>query len=138
MAAPIDWEPRIEKRKVAFEDIRNSTIDDFRNQLINKYLEDLERESLLKKCDVLHEQCQPKAGSISVRNYKYDRGRLEEVDRLRHEIVHGLDIGEKFRDVEDTLGYLNRTWFYFFFMLVKKYDVKIDVYYLYQKAQAGD
>lgn len=55
---------------------------------VNGFLNDLERESLVKKIDLLFAICQPQPGQSSLKNFVFDMSRLRQLDSLRHDFVH--------------------------------------------------
>ena len=80
---PSDWDPFIEKRQVLLSEVKEHGYDEMAKRRRDKYLADFERSSLLDKVDRLFQLCQPPSPT------GFDRDRLEEIDRSRHDVVHG-------------------------------------------------
>jgi hypothetical protein len=59
-----------------------------RDELIQAILSQLERESLLKKVDMLFRLCNPPEGYAPIDNCVFDRKRLDAIDSQRHRIIH--------------------------------------------------
>lgn len=122
-AEPEAWVQVVEKRGVELGLVRGQTYETLRDTLLDTYFEQLERESLLKKVDLLHARCPPAAEWPS---YKFDRKVLLRLDALRHDIIHGdalLKQVPNFGLMETD--YLMRTCWYFLW-LVNKSDLRLD------------
>lgn len=125
-ADPQSIEKFIEKRQISYKAARDKTTEQVRQELLGNYLSALERESLLRKCDVLYQQCNPKAGFSGVANYEFDQTKLSAFDELRHDIVHGLRIDRPINNIEDQLEYARNTGFHFMAMLNSRYELKLN------------
>lgn len=71
------------------------------NLVLNEYLKELERRSLLTKIDLLVARCKPPADWSPIDGYQFDRSRLQRLDELRHKIVHGSGLVEVNPTTED-------------------------------------
>ncbi len=129
IAAPDEWVGEVKSRKVLLETVRSTAYAQIRDAELAKYFEQLERESVLKKCDLLHTRCRPEPSWNLIVDYKYDRNKLEEFDKLRQEIVHGDKLSEDVNDVSDALIYISRTCLYLLLLVSKRFNVKIDPYF---------
>jgi hypothetical protein len=89
LLSPQDWEPHVEKKRFELQEIRTKTADQLLEETLEKFLEELDRDSLLRKIDLLFQQCKPEAKWSPIQNYEYDRERMKKLDQMRHEIVHG-------------------------------------------------
>jgi hypothetical protein len=126
MAEPTDFLPRLADRRVALREAQRSTFPVLLNTEIRRFLDNLERESLLKKMDLLFELCQPPAGFQGVVGYRYDRDRLTQLDQLRHDYIHGRARLSRLPNGNDDLLFLQNTGFYMVPLVNQRYDVKID------------
>jgi hypothetical protein len=88
MVAPADWEPLVERQKVALGEMKTDSYDAILQRLIERQVNDFERRSLVEKADRLLALCRPTKEFVPVTGFAYDRERLIEMDRLRHDIVH--------------------------------------------------
>jgi hypothetical protein len=129
IAAPDEWAAEVRSRKVSLETVRTTGYDKIRDAELSDYFEQLERESVLKKCDLLHARCRPEPSWDFIENYKYDRERLKEFDDLRHKIVHADKLSEEIDDVSATLMYISNTCLYLLLLVSKRFGVKIDPYF---------
>jgi hypothetical protein len=127
LIAPDDWLPYIRAQKVSVDDVRNTAVDDLLRGRIEKTIEQLEQESILKRADRLFELCRPPSGFDSPIGFKYDRSRLETLDRLRHDIVHGEVRPGALANVERDVGYLFQTGLHLWAIVNHRYGVQIDV-----------
>lgn len=119
---------KILKKPVEFEKISLVSVDDIRKDLINNYLKNLERESLLKKCDLLYVVCKPPKDWNIFENYKFRLSSIKEFDELRHNIIHRSVLPSSTDKVIDWLTYIRNTGWHFMSLLIKtysKYGLKI-------------
>jgi hypothetical protein len=124
--APADWESDILNKRVPLETVRDELYEKIRQMKIDAALEDLEMESLRKKIDRLHARCKPEQGWSPMTGYEFNLERIEQLDRLRQDIVHGDALGRPINAVEDELDYMNRTCMYFLGLVNLRYGLKID------------
>jgi hypothetical protein len=121
-----DWVEIVKDRKVSIGELQDLTKFGALLSLIEKCLAQLEKESILKKADMLHRVIKPGNYQTTVRDYAYSREKLEEIDRARHEAVHRLQFRQGFADIEKTIDYLRRTVVYFIGLVHFRYALKID------------
>ena len=95
LVAPRDWESSVDQRQVKLTDFRGKDYDQVLRQKLDEFFEQLERESLLKKTDLLFAKCQPPKDWAPIGHYQFDRERLQKLDEVRHEIVHGSALGKE-------------------------------------------
>lgn len=127
LASPTDWEQFIEKRKVSIEEIRGLSYEEIIKNKINDYINCLDRESLLVKIERLFQVCRPPTGFSPIHNYCYDRVRLEKLDEIRHEIVHGTTAVDMLPKGEDDIWFLQQTANFLMGLVNKKYNLKINL-----------
>jgi hypothetical protein len=123
-----EWLEVIKDRKVSVAEVDQATKSRTLMNTVDKYVEQLERESVLKKADMLHKII-IKPGEnyrTTVRQYEYSRDKLELIDRARHEAVHRLRFRQGFTEIDATVDYLLRTVVYFMGLVHRRYGVKID------------
>ena len=126
IVAPNDWTPLIENRKVAFSDMRKLTHFEVQTRLIENYLVQLEKESLIEKADILHQITALGDTIRPLHNYEYSMTRLGEIDTRRHGFIHKLGFKNKAGEVKSDIRYLLDTGFYFLSIVNQKYGLKID------------
>jgi hypothetical protein len=124
IACPADWEPIIAEKKVSFADLGRS-LDAIRHDMIREKIERMERESLLKKVDLLFQLCRPPKDYAPVNDYVYDRGRLEKIDDARNGIIHKDGIGKALDDIEDDLDFIRKTANYLLALVNRRYGVQV-------------
>jgi len=121
-----DWFELIKSRKVSIEQVEQATKYQMLLKSVDDYLTQLERESILKKADILHQVIKPGNYQTTVRDYAYSRDKLQAIDRARHDAVHKLRFREGFGEIDDTIDYLRKTVVYFMGLLHRRYGLKID------------
>jgi hypothetical protein len=114
----------VEKRKVSIEEIRAGSPDQLTHDCVEEYLKGLERESLMKKVEVLRGACGPHLKSGIV-NYEFSEDRLEQADRARHDILHGLKWPKTKDAIVGHVDYLTSTGDYLLSLLNQSFDLKI-------------
>jgi hypothetical protein len=125
LIAPQDWEPFVAAKKIDFATIRGSSTDAVREELIQAALSQLERESLIKKVDMLFRLCNPPKDFAPTANYTFDRNRLEAIDSQRHRIVHEIDLRGELKSIDDDLEYVRKTSIFLMGLVHQKYRVQI-------------
>jgi len=122
---PAAWEGQIDDRKVSFKDLKAKSHEDVRAELIEARLQQISRESLLTKIDLLFKLCPPPNDFAPLKNYVYDRSRLEKIDNQRHNMIHENGFGTPLPTLEEDLGYLNKTAWFLMGLVNKKYCLMI-------------
>jgi hypothetical protein len=122
----LDWSAFVDDKQIAVSAVQGKTYDDIVKDKVREYVESLDRQSLLMKIDRMFQVCRPPAGFEPMNDYKFDRGRLEKLDKLRHDIVHGPGPVTPLENSDDEIWYLHKTTFYFFAMVNERYDTRID------------
>jgi hypothetical protein len=125
---PASWMGFIEGRKVALSEVLQTPAADIAQQLLADYLDQLGRESLLKRVEILNQKYQPAPPfQFDSQPYKFDRERLLQIDQHRQRIIHQLELsGSGENRVLDDLLYLEATCFYFIFIVSNKHAISID------------
>jgi hypothetical protein len=108
LASPVDWDPIISEKKVSYIALSETTPALIREELIHDKLEQLERESLLKKVDLPFRLCSPPASFAPINNYAYDRDRLEKIDVTRQAIIHKDGLGKPVASLTPILSSFQR------------------------------
>jgi hypothetical protein len=120
------WIPFIQEKKVSFSHLQlNSDLRSIQQKLLETYLTQLERESLLSKCDMLFKVVKQKNTRGIMKDFKYSRKRLESIDNLRHDLVHKLKFSGKLRQANAKIDYLQNTGEFFMKLLAKHYGVSM-------------
>jgi hypothetical protein len=122
-----DWLELVKNRKVSIGEVEQATKHRTLLTSVDDYLAQLERESILKKADVLHQVIKPGNYETTVRDYAYSRDRLQLIDRARHDAVHRLRFREGFGEIDETIEYLRKTVVYFIGLLNHRYGLKMDL-----------
>jgi hypothetical protein len=124
--APADFDRFVDQRKVTLAQLRDASVEALRAQLIEAYLDTLERESLLTKADLLFQICQPPSSFDPIRDYSYSRDLLVQLDELRHKVVHSSQQSKPLPNGPDDLWFLQRTGYLFMTLLNEKYGVRVN------------
>ncbi len=121
---PGEWADEIEQKQISFHEMRSAPIEEIQKNLIRTYLEKLERESLLRKCDVLLRVLKPRSTRGVLTGFRYSRPRLAELDKLRHDAVHKLYFHRKCRQPRAKLEYLFKTGELFLNLVCKHLNIQ--------------
>jgi hypothetical protein len=130
LASPTDWDPVIREKKVNY-DLVGKAPEAIREILILEKLEQLERESLLKKVDLLFRLCTPPKDFAPIKNYSYDRDRLEIIDSTRHGIIHREGLGKSVPNIVDVLDFIANVANYLLALVNNKYGVQLNILKLF-------
>ena len=106
-----DWLRYLNERKVTLAELEAKDLKGIQNDLLNQHINTLSRESLLKRSDILHAVSRPTDAALS-KNI-FSREQLENVDRLRHEIVHKLEFHKEITNFGDILASIQKMGVYF-------------------------
>lgn len=128
IANPTDWEPIVSEKKVAFSDLQGRTPESIREELIKDKLKALEKDSLLKKVDLLFRLCSPPAGFAPINHYAYDRDELERIDEARHGIIHRDGLGNPIPTIEADLKFISGTANYLMALVNAKYGMQLSIF----------
>lgn len=130
IVSPQDWERFVIKKQISLEDMKSMKATGFGEVLKKKVFEyidkELENQSLIFKIDRLYEICQPSPGFSGIRDYKFERDRIKQLDDLRHDIVHGDGPVKELPNGEGDIEYLGKTTVHLLTLVNFKYDVKLN------------
>lgn len=126
--APAFWRKRIEKKKIEVSELKDDcSFAEILSPIIAKEIATIRRNaSLIEKCNLLHQICKPKAGTMPATDYKFDSAILLKLDQVRHDVIHGDQLGKEMPETEKNLKYLRDTWNYFFMLMHKSFGLRID------------
>jgi hypothetical protein len=125
--APVDWLHWLKETKVTLAEARVSSPESLLATKLESHLKTLDRESLLTRIDRLFALCKPEPETELITGYVFDRGRVEELDKLRQTVMHSAE-GARIAipDCESAIQFLFQTGLHLWAMLNKKYGVKMD------------
>lgn len=126
---PKDWEVVLDQRQVKLSEMRDAKYEDVLKRKLDEHLEQLGRESLLKKADLLFVKCKPPDKWSPMHDYEYDRKRLERLDNYRHSVIHGAELGRGIGNADAEVDYLMRTGLFFTGLLNLRYGLKVDPFF---------
>lgn len=124
VACPDDFMPYIGNRQFTLTEVQAASFSELREKAICRHLETLERESLLKKLDILCALCHPPPSLLQ--NYSYDRKRIVDLDTLRHDYVHRGWVGGRLPQGDDDLVCLLNTTSFLFHLVTQRYGIRLD------------
>jgi len=127
MVSPSSWEQLVLEKKVQLRDVRSNDYENLLKRSIQDYIDKLERESLITKSQKLFEVCRPEREFQPIMGFSYDRGRLEGLDRLRHDIVHGAGPVNKLPNGDDDLYFMQQCGLYLMTLVNHRFGVRIEV-----------
>ena len=126
LCRPSDWDDWIDARKLPFSEARSTPLADIRQTLVVKAVDEISRQSLLTRTDRLFALCKPSNGTTILRNFTFDRVRLERLDTLRHEVVHGIGNESRVTAVDSEIEFLHKTGLFLASMIHLRYGVQVD------------
>ena len=126
LQGPNDWSEDVNGKQVPLSAIQRKTYDDLLKEKVSQHLETFDRQSLLVKVDKLFQVCRPEQGFAPMDDYAFDRTRLEQLDSLRHEIVHGSGPVNEIRVTDNDIWFLHKTAFFLMSLVNMRYDTRID------------
>lgn len=128
----LDWARLIEKKQISVSELKDLTYDDIVKGKVAQHIDLLDRQSLLTKVDHLFRICKPEPNFEPMNDYKFDRDRLEKLDCLRHDIVHGSGPVAALEDGDNDVWFLQKTALYFMALVNMRYDTRINLKLLVQ------
>jgi hypothetical protein len=126
MVSQSSWERFALDKKIKLGEARDQDYGSLLAQKTEECLNKLERESLLLKIGKLFEVCQPDANFKPMGVYSYDRERLENLDKLRHSIVHGSGPVHKLPNGDDDIQFMDLTAMYLMMLVNARFGVQIE------------
>lgn len=135
LVAPKDWEPLLEPKKIDYASVRDRSAEAIRDELLAATLSQLERESLLRKVDMLFRLCNPPADFTPIGNYTFDRSRLEAIDNRRHRIIHGEGIKDAMNDLDADLEFVQKTSHFLMGLVNQRYGLRLHPYEVFPQVQ---
>jgi len=134
--SPSSWERFVIDKKIRLSEAKNETYRGLLQQNIERYLKKLEKESLLVKIDKLFAVCQPVPGYKPIRRFSYDRARLQDLDTLRHSIIHQSGPVRKLPKGEDDIRFMQLCGLYMVDLVNTRFGVQIDANQLEESFRA--
>lgn len=120
------WLKFVKEKKIPLGDFIQNDLHVILHSKVQEYVANLERDSLMVKNDKLFEVCKIDDTFKPPRDYQYDRKRLAELDKLRHDIVHKSDETIIIPDINNDLWYLQQTAVYYMSMVIHAFGLNID------------
>lgn len=126
------WLNKIQNQKISISDLQKKSKDEIIEKKISEYFESFERESLVTKIDSIFAVCSPDANFDPLDDYKYDRSKILEIDRKRHDIIHSNKELEEIDINENDIYYFQFTDLYLFVMLKETFGLEINKYKMFK------
>lgn len=126
IVCPRDFEPFVINKRTELKTVKEKTYDEILELEIDEYLRNLEKESLIKKLDLLFGLCKPPAGYAPMKDYAYDRPKIIQLDDLRHSNVHGDGTIKPLLNGNEDIRYLEKTFYFLTPLVHDRYGVKIN------------
>lgn len=140
-SAPQDWMEYVAKKNIPLSELETKSPAEHLKVAVSIELDRLERESLLKKVDRLFQLCKPKKQTYLTNGFRFDRGRLEKLDALRHAIVHAPGRLRQFPELADDLDFLRKSGLHILAMLSETYVAGLNIQEVlaaYQRRKSSD
>lgn len=128
LADPSTWNSAILQRKVSLEQVSKCSLQELLAEVSANYVEQLTKESLMKRLDTVNGYCQLVSPFIlDGVMFRYDRDRVNRLDKLRQQIIHRPCEKMSFSTtIEDDLAFLENTCHFLVFMISKRYGIRND------------
>ena len=126
---PREFLPKIGAQSVAVRDVMARHSDDILTTTVKAFLEKLEKESLIRKIDVLNSICKPEPRSSALRDYAFDPTRLKELDSLRNNMVHKYG-PTRLPNGDADITYLLDTSNHLMGLINQRFDLRMDPAYI--------
>lgn len=129
---PLRFVDLLGDRKVSLIDSQRESRYGILWRAVESYLAQIERESIIKKSNVLHQLTKPDKSFFATGpiDFTYSVPRLETIDELRHQAVHGLNFTRQIPDLGEHVVYLLRAIFYFVRILHFRFGLQIDLRFI--------
>lgn len=125
-AEPNDWRTAIEGKKVTLRCIKETAVEDVYAQYLREHIEQLQKEPLMKRLELLNQKCQPVPSlTIYRKPYNYDPGRVKALDNMRHEVIHRVEITKNFPTIESDLEFLENTCRFVVWLLMQHHRIPL-------------
>lgn len=115
------WERKLSGKRVKVGDIKGKSYDEVLRELLEAHRDQIERESMPKKAELLIAIMRPQPDELSDASYIYSKKRLEKIDSSRHEIVHRTG-PQNLPTIADDIRYMEATAFRFLTMTAFFYN----------------
>lgn len=125
LLSPDDWDPLIEKKSLTYVELISTDKLAIRKKLMDAVIDQLARESILKKADRLHQICKPQGEQSKPSEFAYSRDVLKKFDDLRHDIVHREFVDLADIDIWGEHSYVSEVAAYFYGLLAKRFDIRV-------------
>jgi len=126
LVRPTDFMRWVDQKRFSLADSQHKLWLDLLKMSVSDYLKTVERESIIKKLDLLFSLCQPPKKFEPMAGYRYDRERIQALDDLRHRYVHGAYPAERLTKGDDDLVFLQRTSLFLLGLVNQRYGIHID------------
>jgi len=127
---PPYWESLVERKQVELGQVRAKRYEQLVHEKVRALLKGLERDSMLKKVDCILAQCRPARISSHNPSWRFDRAKLAELDRLRHDIVHRRVLVGRVPDALDVAFYFFETQRALELCVKRRFDLKLSANYV--------
>lgn len=128
---PNYWEKLISDKKVSINELKEKGRKEIIHEKLAAYFNLLERESLLTKIDHIFSICHPEPNFQFIDDYKFNRDRIKNIDRNRHDIIHSNMELEEINLAEDDIYYLQFTDFFLWALIKRTFNLEIDRYKMF-------
>jgi hypothetical protein len=118
------WLATINDRKVALGDAITKSVDDVKADALARYAKDFERFTLLDKCQTLLGVLRPKTCRRIVPKYSFSIPKLDQLDSLRHEMVHRTEFAAQKGTLRDQHDYFLKTAAFFIALTQRRYCLR--------------
>jgi len=112
LRSPADWDRALAGKKYRLRDLRGASYKRLRRQALDAHLKTLSRAPLMHKTKIVLSRFPLSNRRDLVRGFSMDQLRLEQLDRLRHTIVHGPNPISRIRVRADDIAYLSSMAFF--------------------------
>lgn len=109
--APERWDSSLDGKTAKFEQVRSLNVETIRRQLLDSFLDQLDREPLPRRIERLIGICKPPGETLNSEGYTFDAERIRLIDDRRHRLVHSGATAPSLEEVRGEVEYLEATTF---------------------------
>ncbi len=119
----------ISQRKASLEELDRVGLEQIRLRYVGEYVAKLRREGLITKTSLIMTICRPSLSGRIIEGYRFNGRRLKRLDRLRHDLIHGLQV-ELLSTLQDgDMTFLSSTPMYLAEVVAKNFGIEFDTEY---------
>jgi hypothetical protein len=123
IAKPADWHRFVVKRQVEVGWLNERTTEELIHKLASEFVQQQERESMVKRLQLLNQVCAPKFGTTTIPTAWITQEMLQDFDEVRQRIIHGDKFAKEISAINDKLNFAKQAGLSALFLVAKAHDL---------------